>query len=140
LANVTVLDYQPEELASDMLWAARIHVITMREGWQGIVVPSKLYGTLKTGAPILFIGPPDADTAAAVQEQDLGETVPPGISGAAIVEILERLAARERLPNPNIPENGPQRIAEFVCRTAAGSTGDAPPPDAMKTNARSVLR
>ena len=43
----------PEELAGDMLWAAHIHVITMSEGWQGIVVPSKLYGILQTGAPDL---------------------------------------------------------------------------------------
>jgi hypothetical protein len=116
LNNIAVLDYQPEDLTSDMLWAAHIHLVTMREGWQGIVVPSKLYGVVQTGAPTLFIGPPDADTATVVRALGLGETIVPGTSGEHVVEALERLAARERRCAVTVPADGPKRIVEFVCR------------------------
>ena len=115
LTNVAVLDYQPEEMTSDMLWAAHIHLITMREGWEGIVVPSKLYGTVQTGAPTLFIGPPDADTATAIRALGLGETIAPGASGDDVIAALERLAAQERRYAVTPPSDGPKRIVEFVC-------------------------
>ncbi len=132
MSNVTVLDYQPEELASDMLWAAHIHVITMREGWQGVVVPSKLYATLQTGAPTLFIGPPDADTADAVRERALGEILSPGVNGEAVVGALQRLAARQRRHALSDSALGPERIAEFVCQVPFSPTPDTAPPDGRK--------
>jgi colanic acid biosynthesis glycosyl transferase WcaI len=138
MSNVTVLDYQPEELASDMLWAAHIHVITMREGWQGVVVPSKLYGTLQTGAPTLFIGPPDADTADVVREQALGETLSPGVDGDIVVGALQRLAARQRRCARTDSALGAERIAEFVCQVPFNPTADSPLPDGRKTENRSI--
>jgi glycosyltransferase involved in cell wall biosynthesis len=136
--NVTVLDYQPEELAADMLWAASIHVITMREGWQGVVVPSKLYGTLQTGAPTLFIGPPDADTASVVREQALGETLVPRSRGEDVIVVLERLAARARRYPVTVPADGPERIAEFVCRAPVQPTRLRAPPQAPGTTSSST--
>jgi colanic acid biosynthesis glycosyl transferase WcaI len=138
LNNVAVLDYQPEDLTSDMLWAAHIHLVTMREGWQGIVVPSKLYGTLQTGAPTLFIGPRDADTSTVVRALGLGETIVPGTTGEDVVEALERLAARERRYAVTVPSDGPKRIVEFVCRGPNQQQPQALTPDAAKTGSSSM--
>ncbi len=35
----------------------------MADGWEGIIVPSKLHGVLRTDAPVLFIGLWESDTA-----------------------------------------------------------------------------
>jgi hypothetical protein len=50
------LDQLPSLLAS-----ADIHLITLRSAFSGLVVPSKLYGCLASGRPILFVGPASSD-------------------------------------------------------------------------------
>jgi hypothetical protein len=124
LPNVAVLDYQPPELTADLLWAADVHAITMREGWQGIVVPSKLYAALQTEAPVLFIGPDDADTADEVRKYTAGATLPCGCSGKEIAHVLQELC-NGKAPHPGpVRRNGPRIIAQFV---AGGLTGERPP-------------
>ena len=82
-------------------------------------MPSKLYGVLETDAPVLFIGPDDADTAREIRRYHAGESLNEERSGAEIVEALDRLHARcvagdpERLPADT---TGPEQIATFVAR------------------------
>jgi hypothetical protein len=116
LRNVAILDYQSPDLTADMLWAADVHLITMRDGWEGVVVPSKLYGVLKTDAPVLFIGPADAETALEVHRLGAGERVSPQAPAETVVESLARLAGSARPPSDD--PDGPDRIADFVCRPA----------------------
>ncbi len=116
LPNVRVLDYLPEAETSDLLWSATVHLISMKRGWEGVIVPSKLYGALQTSAPILFIGPPDADTAAEVLRLARGATLPPGTSGADIAEKLDELAKPSWRRDPVFDSSGPGRIAEIVAR------------------------
>jgi hypothetical protein len=99
--NVLVLDYQPPEWTADLLWAADVHLITMRSGWEGIVVPSKLYGVAPTGRPVLFIGPANCGTAQHILEAGCGEAAPPETSGSEVAAALLRLAASE--PGPPRP-------------------------------------
>ncbi len=116
LANVAVLDYQPPELTADLLWAADVHLITMSDGWQGIVVPSKLYGVIKTEAPVLFIGPPEADTAEAIRTHGWGKVLPIGSSGKAVAASLEELLSQGTGRNKRSDDQGCVSIADFVCR------------------------
>jgi colanic acid biosynthesis glycosyl transferase WcaI len=113
LSNVVILDYQPPELTADMLWAADVHLITMREGWEGVVVPSKLYGVLQTDAPVLFIGPADADTAQELHRLAAGEQLSPHAPAELIAESLDRLAGKARR-EPSADSDGPRRIADFL--------------------------
>lgn len=114
LRNLAILDYQPAELTADMLWAADVHLITMREGWEGVVVPSKLYGVLQTDAPVLFIGPADADTTLELHRLAAGEQLPPHAPAETIAESLNRLAGKARRELSAVSE-GPRRIADFLC-------------------------
>ncbi len=114
LPNLTVRDYLPPEDTSALLNAASVHAITMRPGWEGVIVPSKLYGVLQTPAPVLFVGPENADTAAEIRRYHKGECLPVGCSAEDICAALTKLAKGRR--EVEIDRTGPATIAEFVMR------------------------
>jgi glycosyltransferase involved in cell wall biosynthesis len=49
----------------------------------GLCVPSKIYGIMAAGRPLLFIGPAHSEAATIIQESRCGFVVPPGNSRAA---------------------------------------------------------
>jgi len=114
LRNMVVTDYQPPELTSDMLRAANVHLITMQPGWEGIVVPSKLYSTLKTKAPVLYIGPLNSDTADEIRKWRAGTVLPPGCTAQEVVCALRELGSRERGEVAFLSEDWPRRVASFI--------------------------
>lgn len=93
-AVVEVTGYASEEETPRLLASARVHLITMSPGWEGIVVPSKLYGCIRTGRPVLFVGPENADTAREIRANDWGGVLPPGASGEKVAGAILELAAR----------------------------------------------
>jgi hypothetical protein len=44
-----------------LLAAADTHLVTLRAGFSGIVLPSKIYGCIQSAKPILFVGPIASD-------------------------------------------------------------------------------
>jgi glycosyltransferase involved in cell wall biosynthesis len=114
LLNVIVLDYQPPELTADLLRAAAVHVITMKPGWEGIVVPSKLYGILKTTTPVLFIGPEDSDTALEIKKYQAGAVLPSDSSVQEVVEELLHLYEKNISTPAPAGTRGAREIGEFI--------------------------
>lgn len=55
--NIKLAGFASEEDLEKRLAAADIHMVSLREGWEGIVVPSKFFGSLAMGRPVLFSGP-----------------------------------------------------------------------------------
>lgn len=55
--NIVSLPFQPLADIRESLSAADIHVVTMGNEVVGIVHPSKIYGAMAVGRPILFFGP-----------------------------------------------------------------------------------
>ena len=53
LPNVVFLDYQPKGVLSESLGAADIHVVGLKAGLEGFIVPSKLYGIMAAGQPFI---------------------------------------------------------------------------------------
>ena len=51
----------PLEDLARLLVTADAHLITLRPGFAGLVLPSKVYGCLASGRPIIFVGPADSD-------------------------------------------------------------------------------
>jgi hypothetical protein len=89
-----------------------VHLITMSPGWEGIVVPSKLYGCIRTGRPVLFIGPENADTAREILANDWGGVLPPGASGELVAGAILELAAR---PTRAVrPQQGAGAVAKLI--------------------------
>jgi hypothetical protein len=111
-AVVHVSGYASEEETPKLLASARVHLITMSPGWEGIVVPSKLYGCIRTGRPVLFIGPEDADTAREIRTNDWGAVLPPGASGGDVAAAILELAARAT--KPSLEQRGAAEVAELI--------------------------
>lgn len=80
LGNVRLLPYQPRETLLYSLAAGDAHLVTLAEGLAGLSVPSKTYGILAAGRPVLFVGDPRSDVARLVAEHNCGEVVPTGDS------------------------------------------------------------
>ena len=81
LSNVRFLPSQPGAEISESLGAADLHLVTMRQGMSGLVVPSKFYGVLAAERPCLFVGPLDSEVARVIREVGCGEVI--GISESA---------------------------------------------------------
>jgi putative colanic acid biosynthesis glycosyltransferase WcaI len=77
LSNVEFLSYQPHETLSDSLGAADVHVVGLRRGLAGYVVPSKVYGVLAAGKPYLAAVEPGAEPALIAEEHGCGIRVEP---------------------------------------------------------------
>lgn len=80
LENVGLLPYQPRDLLRLSLAAGHAHLVTLAEGLAGLSVPSKAYGILAAGRPILFVGDTKSDVARLVSENSCGAVVAAGES------------------------------------------------------------
>lgn len=92
LANAQYYDYVPRERIDESLSAADLHLISLREGGEGIMVPSKLFGILALGRPGLFVGHPSSEIARILLESGSGEVLRQG-DDAGLAAAIERLAA-----------------------------------------------
>jgi glycosyltransferase involved in cell wall biosynthesis len=73
--NITFARFVAEDLLSLRLAAADIHMISLRYGWEGIVVPSKFFGSLAAGRPLLYCGTQKSCIATLINEEKLGFVV-----------------------------------------------------------------
>jgi hypothetical protein len=73
--NIRLAGFASEEELEKRLSAADIHMVSLRPGWEGIVVPSKFFGSLAIGRPALFSGPENSDIAQWCKEYGIGFTL-----------------------------------------------------------------
>ena len=59
--NIRFLDYFPSGKIPSVLAAPDAHVVTVKRGLEGVVVPSKIYGILAAGKPIVVVAPRETD-------------------------------------------------------------------------------
>ena len=60
------------------LSAADVHVVGLARGLSGYVVPSRLYGILAAGKPVIVAAEASSETAKLVERVGCGIVVPPG--------------------------------------------------------------
>ena len=73
LANVEFRPYVDRSRLADCLTAGDVHLITLRPGVEGLLVPSKMYGILAAGRPSIYVGPAAGEIPAILQEGACGE-------------------------------------------------------------------
>jgi glycosyltransferase involved in cell wall biosynthesis len=90
-ANVEFLPFFPGSKIPSVLAAADAHLITVKRGLEGVVVPSKMYGILAAGKPIVAVAPRETDAVT------LGESL--GFSVGAdpdrpeeVISVIRKLA------------------------------------------------
>ena len=75
--RVMFLPYQPRELLTQSLSSAHIHYVGLAKGLAGFVVPSRLYGILAAGRPVIVAADRDSETARLVVEIGCGVVIQP---------------------------------------------------------------
>jgi colanic acid biosynthesis glycosyl transferase WcaI len=76
--NVSFLPYQPRAVLSESLSSADIHFLGLTKGLSGFVVPSRAYGVLSAGRPLLVSADEACETVRIVRSAGCGVVVPPG--------------------------------------------------------------
>ncbi|QDV68257.1 putative glycosyl transferase [Rosistilla carotiformis] len=76
--HVRFIEYQPIERLTESLTAADLHVVSMDANIRGCLAPSKLYGILASGTPVLAIAPETFSIAREIRSHRIGCAVPPG--------------------------------------------------------------
>jgi glycosyltransferase involved in cell wall biosynthesis len=69
-----------------------VHFVGLAQGLAGYVVPSRLYGILAAGRPVLVSADAESETAQLVREIGCGIVVPPGRPDL-VADAVRRLAA-----------------------------------------------
>ena len=71
-ANIQFVPFASPEQLQDRLACADIHVVTLHPAWTGMVVPSKFFGALAAGRPVLFAGSPESSLAQWIEKFGVG--------------------------------------------------------------------
>lgn len=78
LSNFIFLPYQPRASLSDSMATADVHWVSLLPALEGLIVPSKLYGILAAGRPVIFIGDQDGEVARLIGPARAGYVVAVG--------------------------------------------------------------
>lgn len=62
-SNIRFFPFFPPDKIPSVLAAADAHVVTVKRGLEGVVVPSKIYGILAAAKPIVAVAPADSEAA-----------------------------------------------------------------------------
>lgn len=90
LTNVKFLPYQPLERLPLSLTCGDVSVVTMEQG-RGLIIPSKIYGSLAAGQAILGLVGEATEVADIIERHQCGVRVSPG-DVTALAAALRRLA------------------------------------------------
>ena len=85
----------PLDALASLLATPDAHLVTLRDAFWGYVLPSKIYGCIDSGKPILYIGPEESDVhrlGSSKVSPGWYQRVAPG-DPAGVAAALERLAA-----------------------------------------------
>jgi glycosyltransferase involved in cell wall biosynthesis len=88
--------YVGRDELSDRLAEGDIGLVTQKEGSAGTIVPSKVYGIMAAGRPVLFIGPAEATPARIIERFQCGWHLECG-EGDRLAGLLRHLAANPHL-------------------------------------------
>jgi glycosyltransferase involved in cell wall biosynthesis len=93
LPNLRLLPWQPTGRLAESLGAADLHLASMDERAEGMLVPSKVAGALAAGRPCILIGSAGSAAARLVVDHGCGSVLPPsdgqGLASAIMVHATD---------------------------------------------------
>lgn len=78
IRNVILKPYCDESVLAQSLSVGNVHYVSLRPGFEGLVVPSKAYGIMAAGRAIIYQGAEDGEIARMVSREGIGYVIPPG--------------------------------------------------------------
>lgn len=93
--NIRVASFADESKLEKRLNSADIHLLSLRPEWEGIVVPSKFFGSLAVGKPIIYSGPENSSIACWIRQFDVGLV----LTANNIGQIVQDLVGIAQNPN-----------------------------------------
>ncbi len=105
LNNIVFKPYQKREALAESLSVPDVHLVSLEPSMEGLIVPSKIYGIMAAGRPILFVGDVNGEIAHLLREEKIGMVFDPD-DGAGLArqirhwmaepETCRRMGARAR--------------------------------------------
>ncbi len=102
---IRFLPLRPPDQVPYVLAAGDLHLVTIRRGLEGVVVPSKLYPILAAGRPVLALAPEESDAARLIRRSGCGVVANPN-DPASVAAVVQELA------------RDPERVARMSSRAA----------------------
>jgi len=90
--NVRFLPFFPGSKIDSVLAAPDAHIISVKRGLEGVVVPSKMYGILAAGKPVVAVAPQETDAVTLGKRWGFGIGVDPE-SPAELAQAIREMAA-----------------------------------------------
>jgi colanic acid biosynthesis glycosyl transferase WcaI len=96
---IRFLPFRPASEIPLVLSSGDMHVVTVKRGLEGVVVPSKLYPTLAAGRPVLGIAPEECDVVRVIRRTDCGLAANPDDPNSVVEAIRGVLQDAEQIRN-----------------------------------------
>ncbi len=96
---VRFLPFRPASEVPAVLSSGDMHVVTVKRGLEGVVVPSKLYPTLAAGRPVLGIAPEESDVVRIIRRSGCGLAADPDDPNTVVEAVRGVLHDREQIRN-----------------------------------------
>jgi colanic acid biosynthesis glycosyl transferase WcaI len=119
LPNLRLLPWQPADRLAESLGAADLHLASMDERAEGMLVPSKVAGALAAGRPCLLLGSPGSAAAYLIVDHGCGSVLPPG-DGQGLARAIMVHAT-----DPHFHDKACARASEAALTWSADRAADA---------------
>ncbi len=96
LDNVIFKPYQPRNKLAENLSVPDVHLISLKPELEGLIVPSKFYGILAVGRPVIFLGSNSGELSKIINDQNYGQVVLPGDNDHLISVVIQELLKTDR--------------------------------------------
>lgn len=115
IANVHFLPYQPKEFIKYSLNAADVHLVVNQKGIKGVSVPSKIYGVMAAGKPVLGVLEQGSEAEMLIKGSNCGVVVEPQ-NYNEIISKIEELYELEKEELTTIGLNGRDYLDQHLKR------------------------
>lgn len=117
LGNCVLAPYQPRERLDELLTCGDVHIVSVLDGLEGMIVPCKMFGIMAAARPALYIGHPSSEIARVIEEQSCGVLVTQGDSAALVAAIRD--LQRDEQKRTRMGENAREALASAYDRRRA---------------------
>ncbi|KAA8750768.1 glycosyltransferase family 4 protein [Priestia megaterium] len=115
ISNVHFLEYQPKEFIKYSLNAADVHLVVNQKGIKGVSVPSKIYGVMAAGKPILGVLEQGSEAQMLIENSQCGVVVEPQ-DYQSIIKYIEYLYGLENKKLLDLGFNGRDYLDQHLKR------------------------